>query len=591
MRSFSLNGKMVCVFAILIIGSGSIAWVGTTKMNVIKDSLDHIVGVLTQRVFAAEKLQGTIRQIQINEKNLVLEKDKTAMTGYSKEIEGLSGKFLEQLQNATKIASVEGNAKLQDIAREFKTFSDIDHKIQEDSLTGKEADAFELSTKEGKEARNAIEKDVQNLIDHDQKEMDEESVQADGVYKAARDAMIWVSLAAILIGLTVAFVILRGVSKAIGQVIAQLNDNSAQVTTAAQQIASASEELSQATTEQAASLEETSSAVEQMSSMIKRNADGATKSAELSQVSSDSATRGKEVVDDMMKAMAAINDSNSNIMHQINESNNKIAEIVKVIAEIGNKTKVINEIVFQTKLLSFNASVEAARAGEHGKGFAVVAEEVGNLAQMSGNAAKDISEMLDGSIQKVEGIVAETKERVERLVAEGKTKVEAGTRVAEECGRVLDEIVGNVGGVTTMVGDISTASNEQAKGIEEITRAMTQLDQVTQQNASVSEQAASSAEELSAQAVTLGQTVQVLINTIKGGAGEGVSGLDKARAAGGRPSSLTSAGPQVGHGKVIHLKSGRTSRPQPSVRGENSMKQVVGSDIVPSEDDPRFKEV
>lgn len=102
----------------------------------------------------------------------------------------------------------------------------------------------------------------------------------------------------------------------------------------------------------------------------------------------------------MIHSITEISESNDRIMSQVADGNRKISEIVQVISEIGNKTKVINDIVFQTKLLSFNASVEAARAGEHGKGFAVVAEEVGNLAQMSGNAAKEISDMLNGSVSR-----------------------------------------------------------------------------------------------------------------------------------------------------------------------------------------------
>ncbi len=161
-----------------------------------------------------------------------------------------------------------------------------------------------------------------------------------------------------------------------------------------------------------------------------------------------------------------------------------------------NKTRVINDIVFQTKLLSFNASVEAARAGEHGKGFAVVAEEVGNLAPMSGNAAKEISTMLEGSIQKVERIVEQSKTKVSLLLQYRKDTVDKGIRTAEECDRVLDDILANVSRVNQMVAEISTASQEQAMGVQEVTKSMNQLDQVTQQNLGVAQQSSTSAEHL-----------------------------------------------------------------------------------------------
>ena len=318
------------------------------------------------------------------------------------------------------------------------------------------------------------------------------------------------------IGFAAAFFFSNSLVATLKQISDALDESSAQVSSAAGQIASSSEELSQAATEQASSLEETSSSVEEMSSMVNINTENAKKASENSEISKKQAERGRTVVTEMVHSMSQINESNNNIMTQINHSNDQMGEIVKVIQEIETKTKVINDIVFQTKLLSFNASVEAARAGEQGKGFAVVAEEVGNLAQMSGNAAKEISEMLASSVHKVEAIVSETKSKVDVLIADGKDKVAAGTRVAEECGEVLAEIVINVTSVATMASEISNASFEQSKGIQEITKAMGQLDQVTQTNAATSEEAASAAEELSSQASSLKTQVLLLVATING---------------------------------------------------------------------------
>jgi methyl-accepting chemotaxis protein len=258
----------------------------------------------------------------------------------------------------------------------------------------------------------------------------------------------------------------------------------------------------------------------------------------------------------MIQSMDAINASNNTIMQQVNRSNESMAGIVKVIEEIGSKTKVINDIVFQTKLLSFNASVEAARAGEHGKGFAVVAEEVGNLAQMSGNAAKEIGSMLEDSIQKVNQIVQETKASVEKLIAEGKETVESGSLVARQCGEVLEEIVHNVASVSSMAGEIASASQEQSRGISEITKAMGQLDQMTQQNAATSEECASAAEELSAQAESLKSSVGQLVQTINGGSGQQATTEVPAMAKAPRASS----GPKVSGQNVVHLKGPKFSK-------------------------------
>lgn len=322
-------------------------------------------------------------------------------------------------------------------------------------------------------------------------------------------------LSALLSGL-IAFFVINGLKSSIQRIVGTLSENARLVASASHQIASTAEELSQASTEQATSLEQTSSSIEEMNSMVGKNSDNASKAASTTHESSINAKEGQDVVAKMILAMGDINQSNNSIMEQVDYSNQQITEIVQVIKEIGLKTKVINDIVFQTKLLSFNASVEAARAGEQGKGFAVVAEEVGNLAQMSGNAAKEITELLDNSIHKVESIVNETKTKVGAQVLTGKEKVNVGTEIANQCGEILNTIVMGVSSISKMAEEISVASNEQALGVNEITKAISQLDSVTQQNSATSEETASAAEELSAQAESLSNAVEELVATIDG---------------------------------------------------------------------------
>lgn len=295
-----------------------------------------------------------------------------------------------------------------------------------------------------------------------------------------------------------------------------LQNSSSEVSSAAAQIAASAEELSQSTVEQASSLEETSSSIYEISSIVNKTAGSAVQASKDSIGSQKNALKGKEVVENMITSINDISDSNKKIMLQIEQSNSEISEIVKVIAEIGNKTKVIDDIVFQTKLLSFNASVEAARAGEHGKGFAVVAEEVGKLAQMSGNASKEISDMLDRSIEKVQGIVRDTNLKVEQLITEGRSKVELGIEVAEECGAVLEEIVKSTLSVSEMANEIAISSEEQSRGVSEVTKSMNLINVSTQQNSSVAGQSATAAEELSVQANLMKDAVQTLMTTIEG---------------------------------------------------------------------------
>ncbi|WP_325895020.1 CHASE3 domain-containing protein [Grimontia sp. NTOU-MAR1] len=255
------------------------------------------------------------------------------------------------------------------------------------------------------------------------------------------------------------------------EVVRRMNTGASRVAMIAANIEDVSQNLSQISNRQASSVEETSASAEEISSMVQNNVQSAEHSRDLS----------KEVGDRMTDLDEA--------MCQISESNHKITELVKIIAEIGAKTEIIDEIVFQTKLLSFNASVEAERAGEHGRGFAVVAQEVGNLAQMSGKAATDISAIVKQSINEAETIAKENTIRVEN-----------GGGIVSETRQQAQSMVE---GAT----NIFEASNEQARGIQEISNAVESINRATQHAASIADQASNSSSELTRQAEDLNKLV------------------------------------------------------------------------------------
>lgn len=226
---------------------------------------------------------------------------------------------------------------------------------------------------------------------------------------------------------------------------------------AVDQISGGNQNLSQRTSEQASSLEEIASTIEEATAAIRQNADNSDQANRLSGETMKMAEEGNRVV---MEAVASIN--------EINKSSKKIEEIISVI----------NEIAFQTNLLALNAAVEAARAGEQGRGFAVVAGEVRNLAQRSGNAAKEIG----------------------ALIKDSTDKIETGTDLANRSGDALREIVGAMKNVARLVSEIAAASQEQKQGLDQINIAVSEMDSMTQQNAALVEETASASEEMAGQA-------------------------------------------------------------------------------------------
>lgn len=254
----------------------------------------------------------------------------------------------------------------------------------------------------------------------------------------------------------------RKMSDNLNEVITNINASSEQVASGAKQMSESSMLLSQGATEQASSIEELTASIEEIASQTKLNSENANNANNLAEEAKMNAEQGNVQMKEMLKAMGDINESSGNI-----------SKIIKVIDEIAS----------QTNILALNAAVEAARAGQHGKGFAVVAEEVRNLAARSANAAKETTEMIEGSIKKVEG----------------------GTKIANQTADALSHIVQVVTKVSSLIGNIAVASKEQSAGVEQINQGVMQVSNVVQTNSATSEESAAASEELSGQAELLKQ--------------------------------------------------------------------------------------
>lgn len=460
----------------------------------------HNIEKLIEKGGLPDSYRVSLLTLRRHEKDFLLRRDMKYMDRFKKQANEMS----DSVGRSGKYSSVKDEMD-KNLNEYIVAMADV---VKGSNDRDKAIDGFRQHIHAAEENIDAVEKEIAQLTALAVKEI-----------KATEKKNMWmlefISLSIALLILGVSFYINRVISF-IDKTIGDLVSSNGEVNRAASTLSDSSDRLAAASDEQSATLQGTVSSLDEINAMVAEN----TKVSEDCKVQADAsleaARAGQNTVLRMKDSMGEIEGSNNIILKQVEDNNYEMKEVLRVIQAISEKIDVINDIVFQTKLLSFNASVEAARAGEQGKGFAVVAEEVGNLATMSGNAADEIFEIVNSSISRVESISKETASKMEQLTKMGKEKIEKGVIIAEECEESLILISESVGKVNQLMNQVAHASKEQSIGVNEISRAMNQFDEATQEVRGTSVETSTVAQQLHGQVIGLSDTVNGLRKVIYG---------------------------------------------------------------------------
>ena len=249
---------------------------------------------------------------------------------------------------------------------------------------------------------------------------------------------------------------------------------------ASHELNTSADDLTNMSSKNRQAIHETSSALSEINSMVQMTSKNANRSHDLATTAVSSIEDGEKAISSLTISMENINTVTNTMISQFDDINVQLEIFVKIFDEVADKTKVINDIVFQTRLLSFNAAVEAARAGEYGKGFAVVAEEVGSLAQLSGSSSQEISAIINNGLEQVKKIAHQVKSHSVSVSKVATDSASEGTKSAGDISTAFGVITRNVEQIRLMMSELNQSTGEQTKGIHEVNVAMQDINMASE---------------------------------------------------------------------------------------------------------------
>ncbi len=500
--NLKIGTKLLSAFIVVAFVAGIIGVMGVVNINKVSDLNTEMYQKMTEPLGVLIDVTNAYQNMRSNVRDIMLTSDQNEISQFENQFDSNSTSFDKSVSTFSKtLLTDKGQEMVKSLQKAKDKYIECSKKVISLDKEGKNSEALALFYSDGKTAANDFDSGMKNIISL---KLQLAKENYNGNIKTVSNSVLTsviLIIAGIIIaiglGIFISTIISRPIRKlmkvadkvadgdlnvhvdistkdevgmlgaAFRRMADNLNDVMRNINMASEQVASGSKQvsessiaLSQGATEQATSVEQLTASLEEISSQTKLNAENANQANQLAETAKLNALQGNSQMQEMLNAMDGINNSSANIS--------------KII-------KVIDDIAFQTNILALNAAVEAARAGQHGKGFAVVAEEVRNLAARSANAAKETTDLIEGSIKKVEG----------------------GTKIATDTAGALKMIVSDIEKVANLVNNIACASNEQATGIGQVNQGIMQVSQVVQTNSATSEECAAASEELSSQAQVL----------------------------------------------------------------------------------------